>query len=201
MITNVPNAKNKRLRARVFDRDQNMCRYCGVLTNTIEGSRYQRTIDHYIPQVLGGPNSIDNCVCACYGCNNQKSEDDPRVTDPEILEKYGVRNLWQLIPVPDLPPDRMLMLSEYETHTLVQWATDNKSISSVKTVIDADDVKVSYLRIAEENYKALGELARLRSNHCCKDVKKWQGTNTTVNSASTGSSNRSAAVPRTRKLP
>lgn len=166
MISGVPNAKNKRLRARVFERDQNRCRYCGVLTVTQEGSPYARTIDHYIPRVLGGPNTIDNCVCCCYSCNMQKSEDDPR--EPGTL--------WELIPIPELPSDKMLRLSQTETSVLVRWASVNKKLASIKTIIDAGS-KTSYLRVCEENYLALAELARIRRRVCpCVKPTKTEQT-------------------------
>lgn len=47
----------------VLMRDQYRCAYCGE-----RGS----TIDHVVPQSLGGPDSWENCVAACGYCNNKK---------------------------------------------------------------------------------------------------------------------------------
>lgn len=48
----------------VLVRDNYTCAYCG---------NYGDTIDHIVPQSLGGPSSFENCVTACKSCNNKKS--------------------------------------------------------------------------------------------------------------------------------
>jgi 5-methylcytosine-specific restriction endonuclease McrA len=35
------------------------------------------TIDHIIPIAEGGEDTIENCVAACWRCNNEKSHGDP----------------------------------------------------------------------------------------------------------------------------
>ena len=47
----------------VLMRDGYRCAYCG---------KYGDTIDHVVPQALGGEDSWTNCVCACTFCNGFK---------------------------------------------------------------------------------------------------------------------------------
>lgn len=47
----------------VLHRDNFKCAYCG---------RKATTIDHVTPKALGGIDSYENCVAACFKCNNTK---------------------------------------------------------------------------------------------------------------------------------
>ena len=49
-------------------RDNFRCQYCGK-----RGERSKLTIDHIIPVSRGGQSTFENCVCACYSCNNKKN--------------------------------------------------------------------------------------------------------------------------------
>ncbi|CCW14628.1 HNH endonuclease [Rhodococcus aetherivorans] len=74
-------AVSKRLRYEILRRDNHSCRYCGA---TAPGVKL--TVDHVIPQVLGGSNEPSNLVTACSDCNNGKSAtmpDAPTVDDIE----------------------------------------------------------------------------------------------------------------------
>lgn len=53
-----------RLRIQVYDRDGWVCRICG--------DWYPLTLDHIIPQSLGGPSTIDNLQTLCNSCNARK---------------------------------------------------------------------------------------------------------------------------------
>lgn len=44
------------------------CNYCGATANL--------SIDHILPQILGGPESADNFVYACQSCNSSKGKKD-----------------------------------------------------------------------------------------------------------------------------
>jgi hypothetical protein len=54
-------------RKAVFKRDRFSCQYCGKFLKS-----GQVTVDHIIPKSLGGNSSFQNCVTACYTCNNKK---------------------------------------------------------------------------------------------------------------------------------
>lgn len=61
------------LRAFIYHRDGNRCRYCGVRLVS-EGPGYPplRTIDHFVARSKGGDSSPENLVAACSPCNNRK---------------------------------------------------------------------------------------------------------------------------------
>lgn len=66
-------------RAKVYERDGLRCSYCGVqcLAKRPIGVRTMAnlaTVDHVIPRAMGGSNSADNLVTACFTCNTQKAK-------------------------------------------------------------------------------------------------------------------------------
>ncbi len=65
-------------KAMVKKRDNYTCQYCGV-----RPSRTHTTIDHVIPVSKGGQSSYENCVTACYKCNNKKND--------RLLSQIGMR--------------------------------------------------------------------------------------------------------------
>lgn len=72
-------AISKRLRYEVLKRDGYRCRYCGA-----SAPDAVITIDHVVPQALGGGDEPSNLVAACKDCNGGKtsvSPDAPLVAD------------------------------------------------------------------------------------------------------------------------
>lgn len=65
-------AISKRLRFEILRRDNHTCRYCGGSAPTV-----QLTVDHVIPEALGGRTEPANLVAACADCNNGKSATVP----------------------------------------------------------------------------------------------------------------------------
>ncbi len=68
---------------RVFARDGYACRYCGrqcvdAPPHGPDGKRvnlpHERTLDHVVPRSRGGAHTDDNCVVACFQCNNDKGD-------------------------------------------------------------------------------------------------------------------------------
>ena len=75
---------SKRLRFEVLKRDGFRCKYCGAgpITAPLE-------VDHVVPKSKGGPDSAENLVTACWGCNRGKSNielDDPRLPAPATVD-------------------------------------------------------------------------------------------------------------------
>jgi 5-methylcytosine-specific restriction endonuclease McrA len=60
----------KKLRLQVLRRDAYTCYYCGDVANEV---------DHVVPKVKGGEDSLDNCVAACRKCNILKKDKDQDV--------------------------------------------------------------------------------------------------------------------------
>lgn len=56
----------KPVRRAIYSRDNNRCYYCGSDQNL--------TIDHKVPQAVGGSNHTRNLVTACGSCNSAKGK-------------------------------------------------------------------------------------------------------------------------------
>jgi hypothetical protein len=65
-------AVSKRLRYEVMLRDNHRCKYCGAAAPDAA-----LTIDHVVPQALGGSDEPGNLVTACRDCNAGKSSVGP----------------------------------------------------------------------------------------------------------------------------
>lgn len=63
---------SKRLRYEVLRRDNYTCRYCGA-----QAPNVAITVDHVIPESLGGSDSPENLVAACSDCNSGKTSSMP----------------------------------------------------------------------------------------------------------------------------
>ncbi|WP_142393013.1 HNH endonuclease [Mycobacterium kansasii] len=86
IATSVPPAKeldyftDPVLRGELMERDKWICRYCGEAVTTTTA-----TLDHIIPQSLGGPNTPENLTTACLTCNAIKSGRRYEEAAPDIL--------------------------------------------------------------------------------------------------------------------
>lgn len=65
-------AISKRLRFEILRRDNHTCYYCGRKPPEVE-----LTIDHVLPQALGGTDEATNLVAACQDCNSGKTSVAP----------------------------------------------------------------------------------------------------------------------------
>lgn len=79
-----------RLRFHVLERDRFTCRYCGRQSPDVI-----LEIDHKIPVVKGGDNSIDNLVTSCYQCNSGKS-DYVFTNHPQYIKDLNIHRLTQI---------------------------------------------------------------------------------------------------------
>lgn len=61
-------AVSKRLRFEILRRDNHTCRYCGASAPDVK-----LTVDHVVPEALGGSDDPSNLVAACDACNSGKS--------------------------------------------------------------------------------------------------------------------------------
>ena len=71
-----PTLTNKTL----FERDQNICAYCGA-----KFKKDDLTRDHVIPSSKGGKDTWENCVTACYHCNQWKADRTPAEADMALI--------------------------------------------------------------------------------------------------------------------
>lgn len=63
---------SRRLRYEILRRDEFRCRYCGATS-----ADTRLTVDHVIPEALGGPTEPSNLVTACADCNSGKTSSAP----------------------------------------------------------------------------------------------------------------------------
>lgn len=66
--TSSPSDARRMWRQSIKDKWNNICAYCGSDENL--------TIDHVVPQCKGGLDLLENVVCCCKSCNNDKSHSD-----------------------------------------------------------------------------------------------------------------------------
>jgi 5-methylcytosine-specific restriction endonuclease McrA len=82
-------------RARIFERDEGRCSYCGERFDPEE-----LTLDHVQPVARGGDHSDGNLVTACTACNTRKGHrrlsrflaDEPAAR--EIFFRLARRHVW-----------------------------------------------------------------------------------------------------------
>lgn len=74
-----------KLLRQVFEREGGKCFYCDRAVSMAariylsKDARLARscmaaTLDHIIPKSRGGQDSLDNSVCACFGCNTDRRD-------------------------------------------------------------------------------------------------------------------------------
>lgn len=64
----------------LFERDKNICAYCGT-----DCKRVDLTRDHVTPTSKGGKDTWENVVAACYGCNQYKGDKTPEQANMPLL--------------------------------------------------------------------------------------------------------------------
>ncbi len=77
-----PLAPRRLTRREVFNRDRQICQYCGDTTRDL-------TLDHVLPRSRGGGNSWENVVSACVRCNHRKAGRTPREANMRLLREPG----------------------------------------------------------------------------------------------------------------
>jgi 5-methylcytosine-specific restriction endonuclease McrA len=78
----MPKKEVKFTRHNIFERDQNMCQYCGKVFE-----RKDLNLDHVIPRDRGGPTTWENIVCSCIICNTKKSNHTPQEAGMHLVRK------------------------------------------------------------------------------------------------------------------
>jgi hypothetical protein len=87
----------RRLRFEVLRRDGYTCRYCGARAPEVP-----LTVDHVIPEALGGATEANNLVTACQPCNAGKAStapDSPLVEDVDAAALLFARAMEQVAEV------------------------------------------------------------------------------------------------------
>lgn len=63
------------LRTILSERQNHRCCYCGLAVTDVVNSRRQSTLEHIIPESMGGATDLWNCVVAHRKCNNKRQCD------------------------------------------------------------------------------------------------------------------------------
>jgi 5-methylcytosine-specific restriction endonuclease McrA len=74
------------MRAYVWEHYRGHCCYC-----TRRLRRSEATVDHYVPQALGGNNARSNLRLACWKCNNEKADTPPHLWVPRVAPQPPTR--------------------------------------------------------------------------------------------------------------
>ncbi|MBU6410943.1 MAG: HNH endonuclease [Verrucomicrobia bacterium] len=78
----LPKKEVKFTRYNIFERDKNICQYCGRVFD-----RKDLNLDHVIPRDRGGPTTWENIVCSCVECNTQKANRTPQEAGLHLIRK------------------------------------------------------------------------------------------------------------------
>jgi 5-methylcytosine-specific restriction endonuclease McrA len=78
----LPHKEVKFTRHNIFERDHNMCQYCGKRFD-----RRDLNLDHVIPRDRGGTTTWENVVCACIPCNTRKANRTPTEAGMHLVKK------------------------------------------------------------------------------------------------------------------
>jgi 5-methylcytosine-specific restriction endonuclease McrA len=97
-----PRPSVKLSKQEIFRRDQFRCQYCGQ-------QAHELTVDHILPQHLGGESTWSNLVTACADCNHKKGG--------LTLAQSGLR----LHKTPDQPPRSALYLFRKYLNNYQEW--------------------------------------------------------------------------------
>jgi len=77
-----PKKEVKFTRHNIFERDQNICQYCGSVFD-----RKDLNLDHVTPRDRGGPTTWENIVCSCISCNTRKANRTPHEAGLHLIRK------------------------------------------------------------------------------------------------------------------
>ena len=79
---NVPHKRPIPSRKNIFVRDGYKCLYCGA-----KAPRVVLELEHVIPKSKGGPNTWDNLVASCHGCNQKKGDKTPEEAGMKLIHR------------------------------------------------------------------------------------------------------------------
>ena len=105
----------------LFQRDQNLCLYCGD-----EFHNGELTRDHIVPVSRGGENTWENCVTACRDCNQAKDARTPEEAGMKLLAVPYTPNLAEYL----ILQNRRILADQMEF--LKSFARKKAQVSSYK---------------------------------------------------------------------
>lgn len=82
LFERLPKKEVKFTRHNVFERDKNICQYCGKIFD-----RHDLNLDHVLPRDRGGQTTWENIVCSCIPCNTRKGNRLPHEAQMYLIRK------------------------------------------------------------------------------------------------------------------
>ena len=89
LFDRLPKKEVKFTRHNIFERDGNVCQYCGRLFD-----RKDLNLDHVMPRDKGGLTTWENVVCSCIRCNTRKGNKLAHEVNMALIRKPK-RPRWQ----------------------------------------------------------------------------------------------------------
>ena len=89
LFDRMPRKEVKFTRHNIFERDKNMCQYCGNVFD-----KRDLNLDHVIPRDKGGATTWENIVCSCIPCNTRKGNRLAHQVGMHLVKK-PVRPKWR----------------------------------------------------------------------------------------------------------
>ena len=89
LFDRMPRKEVKFTRHNIFERDKNMCQYCGKVFD-----KRDLNLDHVIPRDKGGATTWENIVCSCIPCNTRKGNRLAHQVGMQLIKK-PVRPKWR----------------------------------------------------------------------------------------------------------
>ena len=82
LFDRMPRKEVKFTRHNIFERDKNMCQYCGNVFD-----KRDLNLDHVIPRDKGGATTWENIVCSCIPCNTRKGNRLAHQVGMQLIKK------------------------------------------------------------------------------------------------------------------
>ena len=82
LFDRMPRKEVKFTRHNIFERDKNMCQYCGKVFD-----KRDLNLDHVIPRDKGGATTWENIVCSCIPCNTRKGNRLAHQVGMQLIKK------------------------------------------------------------------------------------------------------------------
>ena len=82
LFDRMPRKEVKFTRHNIFERDKNMCQYCGNVFD-----KRDLNLDHVLPRDKGGATTWENIVCSCIPCNTRKGNRLAHQVGMQLIKK------------------------------------------------------------------------------------------------------------------
>lgn len=135
-------ALTKRTRYEVLRRDNHTCRYCGAKAPDVP-----LTVDHVVPEALGGSDDPSNLVTACRDCNAGKASSSPDAALVADVAADALRWARAMKRAAGVMARRRSARDEYACQALAEW--DRWEYGGLGSAPAADDWLITFGRFYE----------------------------------------------------